>query len=207
MKRKDRSTSTTGLRVLAVALAWTVASATATRPALAGEPPDPRIAQARAIVKDFATTLQRELQTALQAGGPVAAVAVCHSRAPAIASQLSDKYGWDVSRTSLKTRNPANRPDDWERRVLEQFEARRAAGESPATLEHGATVADDGGTRFRFMKAIPTQAVCLACHGGATVPPAVEDKLAELYPDDQARGFAEGDLRGAFTLSTPAPSR
>ena len=49
------------------------------------------------------------------------------------------------------------------------------------------------------MKAIPTAEACLACHGHA-----VESELAALidqyYPEDQARGFEVGDLRGAFTL-------
>lgn len=54
------------------------------------------------------------------------------------------------------------------------------------------------------MKAIPTAALCVKCHG-ETIDPEVEAKLKALYPNDQARGFKEGDLRGAFTLSTPVP--
>ncbi len=33
----------------------------------------------------------------------------------------------------------------------------------------------------------------------------VKAKLAELYPDDRATGYKEGDIRGAFTLSKPLP--
>ena len=81
---------------------------------------------------------------------------------------------------------------------------RKAAGEDPATLAYGAVVDDAQGKRFRFMKAIPTQPVCLTCHGGDSVPAEVEAKLRQYYPDDQARGFKAGDLRGAFTLAKPA---
>ena len=49
------------------------------------------------------------------------------------------------------------------------------------------------------MKAIPTQPLCLACHGQEIAPP-VAEKLAELYPGDKATGFEEGDLRGAFVV-------
>jgi hypothetical protein len=49
------------------------------------------------------------------------------------------------------------------------------------------------------MKAIPTGGLCLACHG-ETIDPAVAGKIAELYPEDKATGFREGDLRGAFVV-------
>ena len=102
----------------------------------------------------------------------------------------------------MKRRNTDNSADAWERAVLETFEARKAAGEDPAKLEYVAEVDQGGEATFRYMKAIPTQAVCLACHGGDAVSPEVEAALKRYYPDDQARGFKEGDLRGAFTLST-----
>ena len=54
------------------------------------------------------------------------------------------------------------------------------------------------------MKAIPTAALCLSCHG-ENIPADVDAKLKELYPNDQARGFKEGQLRGAFTLAQPVP--
>lgn len=50
-----------------------------------------------------------------------------------------------------------------------------------------------------MMKAIPTQALCLGCHGDNLN----EDVKAELklrYPSDQDVGFKEGDIRGAFSL-------
>lgn len=56
------------------------------------------------------------------------------------------------------------------------------------------------------MKAIPTAALCVKCHG-ESIEAEVEAKLKELYPNDQARGFKEGDLRGAFTLAAPVPDR
>lgn len=161
---------------------------------------EPRVDEARNLVKEFASTLQGELKQALQAGGAVQAVEVCHTRAPEIGAQLSSRSGWEVARTSLKRRNADNAPDAWEREILQQFESRKMAGEAPATLEHAETVSEDGKTVFRYMKAIPTAKVCLACHGGDSVAPEVAGKIASYYPDDLARGYAEGDLRGAFTL-------
>ena len=58
------------------------------------------------------------------------------------------------------------------------------------------------GKTFRYMKAIPTGEVCLACHG-ERLNPELGQRLDELYPQDKARGFKEGDIRGAFTVSQP----
>ena len=113
--------------------------------------------------------------------------------------------GWQVGRTSLKLRSLANAPDEWERARLESFEQRKQAGENPAQLEYYAVVEQDGVPVFRYMKAIPTTEPCLACHG-ANIDPAVEAKLAELYPMDQARGYQAGDIRGAFTFIEPLSS-
>jgi len=159
--------------------------------------------EAKALIKEFATTLQGELQAAIKAGGPINAVEVCQDKAPAIAASLSEQSGWQVGRTSLKTRNVAlNTPDQWERAVLEQFEQRKQQGESADTLAYAEVVEDADGKAFRFMKAIPTGEVCLACHG-KDIQPDLAKKLDAAYPDDQARGYMVGDIRGAFTLLKP----
>ncbi len=164
---------------------------------------DDRVKMSRQTAKQFMQSLKGELQAAMKAGGPVNALGVCHTKAMVITQQHSDAKGWRVARTSLKTRNPANAPDTWERSVLEKFEARKKAGEAPKTIEHHEVVEQGGKQVFRWMKAIPTQAVCLNCHGGDSVAPAVEAKLKQLYPMDQARGYAVGDIRGAFTITQP----
>ncbi len=172
-------------------------------PATAGDL-DERTAASRAAAKELTGKLLGELQPAMQAGGPVNAIQVCNKQAPAIAAELAKKHGWTVARTSLKTRNPANAPDAWEAKVLKDFEARRAKGEDPAQIEQAEVVTTGGKKQFRYMKAIaiPPNAPCLACHGGA-IDPAVSTKLKELYPNDQATGYKQGDLRGAITITQP----
>lgn len=155
--------------------------------------------QARTLTKDFAEALKAALMKGMGQGGPTAAVKVCHTEAPTIADGIEGAEGWTVARTSLKLRNPDNAPDDWEREQLERFEKEKASGKPADQLEASAIV-DAGGTKtFRYMKAIPTAAMCLTCHGSELASD-VESTLDELYPKDAARGFAAGDLRGAFTL-------
>lgn len=154
------------------------------------------------VVKEFMTNLKGELQKAMKAGGPSNAIEVCKKVAPAIAAAESKKHGWDVGRTSLKTRNPANAPDAWEETVLAKFEERKAAGEDPKAMFYEEVVEEDGKQYYRFMKAIPTGKVCLKCHGENIAEP-VKTKLDSLYPQDNARGFKLGDIRGAFTIKQP----
>lgn len=168
----------------------------------AAESVDARVDSSRAVVASFAQALQQALQTAIEADGPVTAIDVCHSAAPAIAAQQSDAHGWQVGRTSLKPRNPNNAPDDWQRAVLIRFESEKAAGKPVADLETWKVVESGGQRTFRYMKAIPTGEVCLTCHG-SNLSPELAAKLDALYPEDKARGYALGELRGAFTVSQP----
>ncbi len=155
---------------------------------------------ARAAAMDFGARLLAELQKAMAAGGPVNALGVCNVAAPKLAAEKSAEHRMTIRRTSLKLRQPKDAPDAWELKQLQDFERRKAAGESPAKIEIGEYVDAGGKKTFRYMKAIPTGAVCLNCHGAALTP-AVSAKLKELYPGDQATGFKIGDLRGAFTIT------
>ena len=161
---------------------------------------DADIAKAKAAVQALAGALQSELKSAIQAGGPVAAIEVCNTRAMPITQQVSEEQDLNVSRVSLRNRNPANLPNDWQAAVLEDFERQKAAGKDVNGLVWSDTVVAGGGREFRFMKAIPTGDICLMCHG-KQIPPEVSQVLAELYPADKATGFAPGDIRGAFVVT------
>ena len=198
MKTVVRLTAASAFLTAGLALALSAAEA------LAEEAPiNPNVEEAKGIVKAFATQLQGELKTAIEEGGPIQAVGLCKERAPAIAAELSEKTGWQVKRTSLKTRNAElDMPDDWERQVLTAFEQRQAAGEDVQTMAKAEVVTTEAGKSFRFMKAVPTGEVCLACHG-SEINPEVAAALDEHYPNDQARGYSLGEIRGAFSLTKP----
>lgn len=156
--------------------------------------------EAQAAIKELASSLKTALLSAMQDGGPVEAVAVCNLIAPTLAAEMSKKHGLDISRTSLKIRNPQNEADEWETSVLQQFETRLKSGEAIQSLTFSEKVKTDTGQQWRMMKAIPTDKVCLACHGAKIAPP-VQANLDKYYPDDMATGFKLRDIRGAFTVS------
>jgi hypothetical protein len=161
---------------------------------------DQHVNESRKLVKEFSQSLKRELQRGLKAGGPAYAVGVCNVNAPMIAAALANESGWEVGRTSLRIRNPGNSPDDWERHILETFEERLLSGEKATEIEYFEVVQVNGDRVFRYMKAIPTVEMCESCHG-STLDTSVKERLRDLYPMDQARGYHAGDIRGAFTFA------
>ena len=183
-------------KILALTLALPVF--TATQGILASDVNQAQLKQeAVSIVKRFGGALKPELKKALQSGGPAHAISVCADKAPSIAQQLRDDTGWYVRRVSLKARNSETAiPDAWEEKVLKQFDQRQANGESADRMAHAEIV--DG--RFRFMKAQGVEGVCMNCHA-AEIKPEVEAALKEKYPDDRARGYTLGQVRGAFSLA------
>lgn len=151
-------------------------------------------AEGEALIPPFQQQLLSTVKSAMQNGGPSKAVESCQLLAPEITAQHS-QTPWKVSRTSMKVRNQANAPDEWERKVLEQFAERSAKGEALAEMKHAEIVNGE----FRMMKAIPTGEPCLTCHG-QNIKPELATVIDQRYPQDQARGFALGELRGAFSL-------
>ena len=155
--------------------------------------------ETRGAIKALGSELKATLQSAMKSEGPLKAISVCNVKAPELARKVSTEKGMEVGRTSLKTRNDLNAPDPWELSVLEQFEHRKADGEPVSRIEYSEVTTHNGNRVFRYMKAIPTDDVCLMCHGKQIAEP-VSAELKKLYPNDQATGFSKGDIRGAFTV-------
>ena len=161
---------------------------------------DTEVAAAKAAIMELAAALQSELKAAMQTGGPVAAIGVCNTQAMPITQKVAAEQGLRLSRVSLNNRNPANLPNEWQTTVLKDFEQKKAEGKDIGSLAWSETVNVDGEQEFRFMKAIPTNAVCLNCHG-TELSPEVSQVLTGLYPMDRATGYKKGDIRGAFVAT------
>ncbi len=145
------------------------------------------------------------LNAALASGGPVAAVEVCQTKAPALtAEKLPNRSPVTaVKRTSLRLRNPANAPDDAERAALDRVAAAVAKGEPPpAVLVQRIQTSDTAKPEWRVYKPIVAQPACLVCHGDpAAQPPGLRAALQQRYPADAATGYAAGEWRGLLRLT------
>lgn len=157
------------------------------------------------VSEQFIKQLGGHLKKEMQANGPVQAINVCKDIAPDIANQLSIENGWSVSRVTTKTRNSLlGTADVWERETLAEFEAAAAKGEKYSEMKKTAVVDEDGQFYFRYMKPLAIKPVCLTCHGGEEqIPAPVKSELVKLYPFDQAKGYKEGELRGAVSIKQP----
>lgn len=164
------------------------------------EAPTELVAQAQGKTKQLGRQLKGELMKAIKEGGLTAGIEVCNHAAGPIAEGVSDQ-NWQVGRTALKIRNPSNAPDQWERDQLAAFADALAAGQPAGKLS--AVHWNEETQTMRYMSPIMTGAPCVNCHG-VDIKPEVADKIKALYPDDQATGFAEGQLRGAFTVTYSA---
>lgn len=157
--------------------------------------------ESRQIALKMPPKLLDVLNDEIKKSGHASAMVVCRDKAPQMAKNLSEQTGWAIRRVSLKNRNPKAVPDAWEKSVLEDFDRRTAHGEKPTALEKSEIVSEGGTSYYRYMKALPTQDLCLSCHGTPDhIEPAVKAKLLELYPDDKAVGYGPAEIRGAITL-------
>lgn len=164
-----------------------------------------RTDKARAVADELVTTLGSKLKSEMSANGPVEAIDVCRTVAPTIANTLSLQNGWRVTRISHKPRNSMiGLADSWEQTVLEDFLSRANDGEKVAQMEHAEVVQEPHGRFFRYVRALETKPVCLACHGAqAQIPEPVRAQLKANYPYDRAYGFQLGELRGAISIKQP----
>lgn len=165
---------------------------------------DALVAETKKTAMGIPPKLLAMLQAEIEKGNFSGAVDACSDKAPKMAAAASQSTGWAIRRVSLKNRNPKATPDAWEQEALLDFDKRALAGENPAALEKAEFV-NEGGTRtLRYIKALPTQGLCLNCHGTPeNVSPEVKAQIAKTYPHDLAIGYREGQVRGALTVKRP----
>jgi hypothetical protein len=148
-------------------------------------------AKAESARDALAGELQGALRAAMRESGPVAAIDVCKKAAPKIAGEISAEQGVKIGRTSFRLRNPKNTPPAWAAELVERQESKPAYLTGP------------GGELGAFFP-IHVRAPCMICHGPAEkIPSNVKERLARLYPDDEATGFEPRDLRGWFWAEVP----
>jgi hypothetical protein len=154
-------------------------------PAVSGEVPPESVERAASLAASFKTSLMSELGKGL-AEGPEHAIGACSIRAPEIARELSTD-GVQIGRTALKLRNPRNAPAPWLVALLEEYSAAGPGAEPRSVRIDAETVG--------YVEPLYVARPCLTCHG-ENVDAAVRERIAELYPEDQATGFRAGDFRG-----------
>ena len=152
------------------------------------------------ISKSTGTALSGTLTNKMKSGGMVEAVEFCNSAALPLTQQMSDKYEATIKRTSLKIRNPLNKPSESEIVILNKFQADIDMGiplESLVQLDQKGVPS--------YYAPILLEKKCLICHGtlNQELSKSADSIIKSHYPNDMATGFKEGDLRGIWSISFP----
>jgi len=161
---------------------------------------------ASAASRELMSRLAARLQAAIAEQGPVGAVNICGDEAQQLTMAYAAERGLNVRRVALRTRNPLNQPDGYERPWMEGVAQSNAEQPVPA---FGALIPAENGApaEYRYLAPIYLKPLCLTCHGNADqVPADVQAVLSERYPDDQGTGFALGAFRGAVSVRVPIAS-
>lgn len=136
--------------------------------------------------------------------GLVGALEFCSAEAQGLTEEIQEAHDarLDLKRTTLRWRNPANAPDPWEERILDYLA--RLERNAPDSIPGELTARGPEGT-LRYYRVLRTAPMCLNCHGAIpAMAPDVRESIRELYPDDRATGYQEGEVRGVVRVEIPA---
>ena len=115
-----------------------------------------------------------------------------------VAKEVTKKFGFYIKQTSLKYRNPLNKPNIYEKRILNIFEKKHL----PEYWEIGKN--SKGEEVIRYAKPLIIKKACLKCHGipNKQVPPKLYKALVKDY-GNKAFNYKIGDIRGMVSVEIP----
>ena len=132
----------------------------------------------------------------------VEAASFCANKASEITKEVSAKFpkGVRVYRTSLKYRNPNNKPDEKDVEVLKSIQ--KSIDENKFVQKPIVVKMDNNKTRVYVP--LMVENACVKCHGDASkINPEIKKIISKKYPNDKATGFKLGDLRGVIVAELP----
>lgn len=158
------------------------------------------------VGKEISAIAQSELlknvSSAMQEGGPVYAIKYCNVHATPLTDSLSKQFGCNISRLSLKARNPENIPlNKVEEDLLNSYFRR-----SSEVGGLNDTIIKSEGSVIYYRPILIGMEACLKCHGqiDSDISKETYATLLELYPEDKAFGYKMGDFRGVWRLAFSA---
>ncbi len=158
------------------------------------------VARGDSITKVFIRTLLSELRSAIKNKGLADAVSYCSHKAIPITDSISSLYGVSIKRTSLKYRNPLNKPDKYEVEAIRFFIESLRKGKKVEYYLQKVNIGNK--SIYRYYKPLFIKPLCLNCHGvpRKNIPAEVLKVLKKRYPNDKAIGYSVGDFRGVIRI-------
>lgn len=149
---------------------------------------------AEATAKNLVTNLSQKMESS----SITEAVPFCNTMAHPLMEEIEKKYDVEIKRTSLSIRNNENIPTEGEQIILNQYKNSFLNND---TLKPIVNLDNTG--KPHFYAPILLQKKCMTCHGtvGQEVTIQTDSIIRSYYPDDNATGFKEGDLRGIWSIT------
>ncbi len=155
-----------------------------------GEP----IKKAKAIVQTAQSLLGTNLIQAIKQKGAPAAIEFCHLKAIELTDSVSKQNLVALKRITDRPRNPQNQANEWEMRLIAQMKDKLDKKE---ILEP--VLRQETDMEWVYTPIILAN-TCLQCHGSKEINPQTLTVINNLYPNDKAKKYREGELRGLWVV-------
>lgn len=140
--------------------------------------------------------LAGHLIPAIREKGTEFALDFCNIQAYPLTDSMAVELQASVKRVSDQPRNPENTANETELEYIQKAKADLAAsGSISPEVRH----LDN---KVIGYYPIVTSQLCMQCHGnpGSDITESTLAKIKQLYPEDQATGYAEGEIRGIWVV-------
>ena len=145
------------------------------------------------IIRGFIADKQDLINTDLETGNVTFKGLHPAQVGSAVSREFSESTNFAMKQTSLDYRNPENAPDEFEIKLLKQFQVTR---NKDATW--GEDFDKEGNKIIRYILPLYIKEECLPCHG----KPEYEGELD--ITGYKKEGYEVGELRGAISIAAPA---
>ena len=112
-----------------------------------------------------------------------------------VSELFSASTPFKMKQTSIKYRNPNNKPDDWEAKQLQRFESNPDLKEIKEVVK-----LEDGSKLFRCIVPLKIDEGCLKCHGDPVTSLTGDGKDIAGKPMEN---YKLGDIRGGISVTAP----
>ena len=140
--------------------------------------------------------LLKNVSDAMGKGGPVNAVDFCSAKASKLLDSLIQDHDYEIYRITERNRNPENiLKTDADKAIWEHYLITKAEFAKDTLISESNNLVYYKPIRLKLP-------ACLKCHGipYETMDSATVLKINEIYPNDKARFYQEGDLRGMWKV-------
>lgn len=140
--------------------------------------------------------LGKNLMGTMKEKGAVEALQFCNIKAIPLTDSMATVHQAIIKRVSDKTRNPNNKANEVELKNIEHFKS------ALANKEEIKPIVEKINDSVNFYYPIVTNAMCLQCHGNPEkdLNPELLTSLSNLYPNDEALGYTENQVRGIWSI-------